>query len=219
MEFTEPSLLKYKRVMDPNSDPFPFDIVRTCDEVQNNRYACDLSPLLASPLLAGETLEVVIETETESYPGRFTSLTVSVDSPVFDPDRLNNTKESPGVFVAIPFTGRTKDHRCFVATAAYGTPWEPRLVSLRRFRDDWLLTNTPGRAFVGWYYANSPLAAEWISERDRARAIIRGVLTPMIFVIENPRETAGLIFTVGWLLLSWRRRSRTGSDASSPAGC
>jgi hypothetical protein len=38
--------------------------------------------------------------------------------------------------------------RCFIATAAFGSPMAPEVALLRAFRDSWLLTNSPGRIFV-----------------------------------------------------------------------
>lgn len=34
---------------------------------------------------------------------------------------------------------------CFIATAAYGSPWEDQVITLRRFRENWLLTNAIGQ--------------------------------------------------------------------------
>ena len=49
---------------------------------------------------------------------------------------------------------------CFLATAAWGSYQEPHVQVLRRFRDEVLLTNGPGRAFVSAYYATSPPLAD-----------------------------------------------------------
>lgn len=69
---------------------------------------------------------------------------------------------------------------CFIATAAFGSPTERDVLTLRRFRDEHLLTNRPGRAFVAAYYHVSPPIAEMISESESARAVVRTLLTPVI---------------------------------------
>jgi hypothetical protein len=46
--------------------------------------------------------------------------------------------------------------RCFIATAAFGSPMAPEVALLRAFRDSWLLTNSPGRIVVEFYYWISP---------------------------------------------------------------
>jgi len=70
--------------------------------------------------------------------------------------------------------------RCFIATAAYGTPMEEEVLVLRRFRERYLLTNTPGRTFVAAYYKISPPIARAIEESELAKAAVRGLLEPVV---------------------------------------
>jgi hypothetical protein len=71
------------------------------------------------------------------------------------------------------------DSFCFVATAAYGAAWTDRVRALRWFRDAYLKTNPMGRAFVAFYYANSPPLARAIADNPLARASARSVLGPL----------------------------------------
>jgi len=71
---------------------------------------------------------------------------------------------------------------CFVATAAFGTPMMPEVRSLRAFRDLYLMPHPWGRAFVRFYYSNSPPVADYIRERPWARAVARAILTPFVLV-------------------------------------
>ena len=75
---------------------------------------------------------------------------------------------------------------CFIATAAYGSDMAREVQVLREFRGRWLMTNAPGRAFVGFYYRNSPPIAELIRDRDGARAAVRIGLSPLVWSIEHP---------------------------------
>jgi hypothetical protein len=59
----------------------------------------------------------------------------------------------------------------------------PYVRILRDFRDDVLLQNVAGRKFVNLYYRMSPPAADWISQRAWAKAVIRVLLLPVIFVV------------------------------------
>lgn len=68
---------------------------------------------------------------------------------------------------------------CFIATAAYGTPMEPQVQSLRELRDRYLLPNPAGRAFVRFYYRNSPALADGIRRNETARWAVRVMLRPM----------------------------------------
>jgi uncharacterized repeat protein (TIGR01451 family) len=85
---------------------------------------------------------------------------------------------------------------CFIATAAYGTPLDPHLDSLRDFRDRFMMTNRPGRALVRFYYRHAPPLADLIADRDLLRAVVRGLLTPIVYTIEYPGPAALLFFSL-----------------------
>ena len=83
----------------------------------------------------------------------------------------------------------TTTSSCFIATAAFGTPMQPEVQVLRNFRDDRLLTNPVGKAFVDTYYKLSPPVADYIRNNDDLKAVVREILKPVIFVatkIETP---------------------------------
>ncbi len=89
---------------------------------------------------------------------------------------------------------------CFIATAAFGSALEPRVVTLREFRDVYLLPSRSGRAFVELYYTLSPPMADVIAADEGLRMGVRAVLAPVVAASETllgtGRETAGLL---GWL--------------------
>ncbi len=70
--------------------------------------------------------------------------------------------------------------KCFIATAAYGTPMVRQVKILCQFRDDYLLTNLPGKYFVDLYYKYSPSIAEYIVQRKWLRKSVRIALWPFI---------------------------------------
>ncbi|HUV05309.1 MAG TPA: CFI-box-CTERM domain-containing protein [Armatimonadota bacterium] len=70
--------------------------------------------------------------------------------------------------------------RCFIATAAYGTPMQEEVLVLREFRERYLLTSIPGRAIVATYYAVSPPIARAIEKSEIAKAAVRGMLKPAV---------------------------------------
>jgi subtilisin family serine protease len=71
---------------------------------------------------------------------------------------------------------------CFIATAAFGSPMEPRVKILQEFRDSILLTNPAGKTFVALYNRYSPAAAAFISRHDMLRALVRLGLIPMVWI-------------------------------------
>jgi hypothetical protein len=100
---------------------------------------------------------------------------------------------------------------CFIATAAFGSKFEPAVAMLRHFRDQYLLTNKLGTAFVKFYYQHSPPIAAWIAGSDGLRMVARMALAPMIavvYLLYHPTAAAmpGLILVL--LMLFWMKRRR-----------
>jgi YVTN family beta-propeller protein len=82
---------------------------------------------------------------------------------------------------------------CFIATAAYGSAMAPEVQGLRRFRDRYLLTNAPGRAFVRFYARHSPLIADAIRQSEPARAATRTLLWPVVAIVNHPTSAFGVL--------------------------
>ncbi|MCR5662620.1 MAG: S8 family serine peptidase [bacterium] len=97
---------------------------------------------------------------------------------------------------------------CFIATAAYGSYMEPEVITLRRFRDNYLLDNAPGREFVKLYYTYSPPAANYIAERPLLRAAARCALAPCVIAVSEPWKCSALA-GLGVLLILARRRRKS----------
>ena len=74
------------------------------------------------------------------------------------------------------------DGGCFIATAAYGSPMILQVNILRKFRDQILLNNKVGNAFVDFYYTYSPPIANFIASHDSLRTIVRYSLLPIVVV-------------------------------------
>lgn len=71
---------------------------------------------------------------------------------------------------------------CFIATAAFGSPFERHVQVFREFRDRRLLTNLAGRAFVRWYCRHSPKYAALISRSKILKAAARTALMPLYII-------------------------------------
>jgi len=105
---------------------------------------------------------------------------------------------------------------CFIATAAYGTPMAEEIQILRKFRDEYLLTNPLGQALVDFYYRVSPPIAEFITEHPSLKPIVRVGLAPamvmsIVAVNTAPVEKAaivGLLVLVSVALVVWATKRR-----------
>lgn len=75
---------------------------------------------------------------------------------------------------------------CFIATASYGVNNGEGVVGLLcDFRDNVLMTNPLGEAFVKVYYKLSPPIADVIAESEPLRAAVRVALKPLVVIAVN----------------------------------
>ncbi len=108
--------------------------------------------------------------------------------------------------------GLFRDTNCFVATAAFGSPMEKQVKTLRRFRDQVLSKSSFGQMFVKLYYQVSPPMARWIAQSPLRRSVTRGALTPVIFSValamDHPIWFGLILISLVSALIIWLRRSR-----------
>ena len=69
---------------------------------------------------------------------------------------------------------------CFIATAAYGSYAAPCVMILREMRDRLLLTNSIGKSLVSLYYKYSPPLADFITNHDNLKMVVRLSLLPLV---------------------------------------
>lgn len=87
-----------------------------------------------------------------------------------------------------PSTSRPQNRQnegCFIATAAYGTPFTKEINILRLWRDDVLKSHFLGLEFIKIYYRISPSIANIISENNFFRKATRLLLTPITTIIKK----------------------------------
>tara|TARA_B100001094_G_scaffold332986_1_gene407706 strand:+ start:60 stop:1178 length:1119 start_codon:yes stop_codon:yes gene_type:complete len=106
------------------------------------------------------------------------------------------------------------DPSCFIATAAWGTPFNQHLDLLRWFRDEWLNQSELGKSFIDFYYENSPALASSIANSSWQRTLVRSLLIPIVFLISILKSKMAMVMTAMTLLLitaiaiSLQQRSR-----------
>lgn len=100
---------------------------------------------------------------------------------------------------------------CFIATAAFGSSLDPRVVILRSFRDQFLLESAPGRFFVRFYYSHSPAAARFLENHAGLKPFVRLGLLPVVgmsyLFIHGLGAPMIFLFSIVMLLL-WIFRGR-----------
>jgi YVTN family beta-propeller protein len=133
------------------------------------------------------------------------------------------TLARPGVTCTASFdnvsasTGSSGGSGCFIATAAYGSAMAPQVAALREFRDRYLVTNAPGRAFVQWYYEWSPGAAALLRGDETLRGLARAGLWPAVAAITHPASFGSAVALLLWLGVSvrrWHHRAQRGEPCS-----
>ena len=92
---------------------------------------------------------------------------------------------------------------CFIATAAFGSPLEPHVILLKKFRDKYLMVSEWGRKLVEFYYKTSPSIADGIADNEALKILVRMCLYPLVgfsYVILNTSFEMRF-FVVGFFIL------------------
>jgi len=71
---------------------------------------------------------------------------------------------------------------CFIATATFGSPFHPYVITLQDFRDEYLMSSKSGRKLVNLYYKYSPQIAKLITNHKVLRTVVHIWLVPFVAV-------------------------------------
>ncbi|MDX1252485.1 MAG: DUF11 domain-containing protein [Gammaproteobacteria bacterium] len=177
----------------PDTVTFQSDQAAGCNRTSDSALVCALGDLASGQ---SKTVRLVVTPNGPDVRLDNIARAVSNES---DPAFSDNTSSVQG-----------KTDKCFIATAAYGSFLDPHVQALRDFRDRYLLTNAPGRAFVAWYYEHSPPLAAFIARHDSLRATARAVLTPVVYAVKYPAAAfaVALLGMAGVGGYAYRRRMR-----------
>ncbi|MRJ06930.1 MAG: hypothetical protein C6I01_05365 [Epsilonproteobacteria bacterium] len=150
----------------------------------------------------GQSCQIKVMTNPTSTGRKNAYLTISTNSPITPLLTAGFTAYYNGT----TSSGGGGDGRCFIATAAYGSYLEPHVMTLRNFRDRFLLTNPLGREFVKLYYRYSPPIAQYIRDKEGLKIVVRALLTPLVLFIEHP--LSGLLLLLGLVggVVAFRRK-------------
>ncbi|NTW66443.1 MAG: hypothetical protein HGB21_09095 [Nitrospirae bacterium] len=121
----------------------------------------------------------------------------SVRSNALDP--ADTYPEAVDPYPALPNKG------CFIATAAYGSYSASEVQALRAFRDRYLLTNGPGKAFVSWYNTYGPTGAQFLNDHPEWKPLVRAALLPAVgvamFLMHTSSLTKAIVLLIGLSLV------------------
>ncbi len=143
-----------------------------------------------------------------SSDGRFIAFESEAEDLVTDDDNGFSDIFVHEFLEAVIAAAEAEDVTCFIATAAYGSHMEPDVKLLRKFRDDHLLTNYLGKAFVKFYYIYSPPMADFIAEHETLRAATRYALAPLVYSVKYPALPLMFGFAAVGIII-YRRRQKT----------
>lgn len=106
---------------------------------------------------------------------------------------------TPNSFCGTPseVVGLLDEKKCFIATAAYGSAMDSRIGILRKFRDNFLVNNRIGQKFINFYYSNSPDWAAKIKESETKKRIVRILLWPIVFVVDQINQLNDFLSSKG----------------------
>jgi len=152
----------------------------------------------------------VDNTGSSSLPGVNHESTYSQETsvplgPVLESGLSNEVSDFPESIDPYP---NLPNKGCFIATAAFGFYSAPQVQVLREFRDRYLMTNPPGRAFVHWYYQYGPTGAAFLNAHPWLKPAVRAALMPAVGAALFLTRTSLLIklavllsvgFLLGWL--------------------
>ena len=71
---------------------------------------------------------------------------------------------------------------CFVATACYGDENAPDVITLKNFRDNFLIKFYAGKKIISAYYLFGPYLADFIREKQGIKKSVSLCLKPVVFV-------------------------------------
>jgi hypothetical protein len=155
----------------------------------------DLEALAGKPEVTGDLVDIddithikIVDvigdgSELDMYGNKVYDPYPTTGSAGFDLDAVGVLTSDPTIpWVFSDDAGSTAESGCFIATAAFGSPFERHVMTLRRFRDEYLLKSGPGRVFVRLYYRHSPHLASVIADRPVLQAGVRACLVPLVCV-------------------------------------
>ena len=85
-------------------------------------------------------------------------------------------------------SGSPTTSSCYVATAAFGTPWASEINKLRAWRDNVLVNRFWGRAFIRFYYTVGPYLAKLVRKSEILKAISRKIIYQIIRRLDDKQN-------------------------------
>ena len=129
-------------------------------------FACELNPTTDNydKLIKVTNLALLYSSRNIDYLGK-----------LYDGSEISNIWEDADRKLKVldpNYITDKKSSGCFIATATTGDYNHPTVMQLRLFRDNTLETYNWGRAFIKFYYRNSPPIADYISQKTILKKLL-----------------------------------------------
>lgn len=116
---------------------------------------------------------------SEDYCIKFRDIESSIGSKFKEKFPVDAAKTSSEIAAA-------KKEGCFIATAATGSYDHPKVMTLRKYRDNILLSSRSGRFFVACYYTVSPFIAVLVARSEVLKRIVMNcIVNPAVKRIDK----------------------------------
>jgi len=141
-------------------------------------YTVEMKYEVGSPIeLWIDGTSVLTQVHTSTDPITAASFGIAIATNVQNPARVTIDECALGdAYIGPP----SVISGCWIATAAYGTPFAWQLNVLRHFRDSFMSLTEIGRKAIRTYYKTSPPIANAIRRHDSLRLLVRTFLKPIV---------------------------------------
>ena len=100
----------------------------------------------------------------------------------YDSNNKSTGSSDPGMFGGY---NHSSSGGCYIATCVYGSYDCPEVWTIRHFRDNTLVSNIFGRAFIKTYYAISPTLVKWFGDTSWFKKLWNNCMDKVVSALKD----------------------------------